>query len=96
MSATKIAPTSLAMSANAAKSIVRGIAVPPHHKSFGFSFFASSRTSSRSTRPVSFLTPYATERKNLPVMLTLQPCVRCPPAGRPMPMMVSPGWQNAR
>jgi hypothetical protein len=96
MSATRIAPTSCAIDAKPAKSMVRGMAVPPHHKSLGRSRLAMARTSSRSMRPVPFCTPYATERKNLPVMLTFQPCVRWPPAGRPMPMMVSPGAQNAR
>ncbi len=57
MSAASTAPTSLAISAKAGKSIVRGMAVPPQKISFGRSLRASSRTSSMSTRPVSRRTP---------------------------------------
>ncbi len=57
-SATRTAPTSAAISAKPAKSITRGIAVPPHQSSLGLSRRARSRTSSRSTVPVSWRTPY--------------------------------------
>ena len=53
MSATSSAPTSLAIAANAGKSIVRGIAVPPQKIIFGRSARAMSRTWSMSMRPVS-------------------------------------------
>ncbi len=76
MSAHRIAPTSRAISANAGKSMVRGIAVPPQKISLGRSASAMSRTSSMSTRPVSLRTPYCTLRNHLPVAETLQPCVR--------------------
>ena len=81
MSATRIAPTSFAISANAGKSIVRGIAVPPQKITFGRSASASARTSSRSTTPVSLRTSYWTARNHLPVAETLHPCVRWPPIG---------------
>ncbi len=96
MSAARTAPASRAMSAKPAKSIVRGMAVPPQKISLGRSFSASARTSSRSTRPVSRRTPYCTERNHLPVADTPQPCVRCPPIGSAMPITVSPGSQKAR
>ncbi len=53
MSATRIAPASAAMAAKAGKSMVRGMAVPPQKMILGCSLRARSRTSSRSTRPVS-------------------------------------------
>ena len=96
MSAQSRAPTSRAISPNTAKSIVRGIAVPPQYMSFGFSLRASWRTSSMSMRWVSRRTPYCTLLKYVPVIETFQPCVRWPPAGSPMPMIVSPGLQNAK
>ena len=46
MSATNTAPTSRAISAKAAKSMMRGMAVPPAQRSFGFSLRARSRTAS--------------------------------------------------
>ena len=76
--------------------MVRGIAVPPQKMSFGRSRRARSRTSSRSTRPVSRRTSYCTLRNHLPVTETGQPCVRWPPIGSDMPMIVSPGWTKAR
>ena len=96
MSATSSAPTSAAISANAGKSIVRGIAVPPQKITLGRSASARSRTSSRSSRPVSARTPYCTERNHLPVTDTDQPWVRCPPMGSAIPITVSPGCRNAR
>src|SRR5205814_663838 len=57
MSATRSAPVSRAISANSAKSMIRGIAVPPAQISLGRSRRARSRTSSRSMRPVSLRTP---------------------------------------
>ena len=96
MSATRIAPASSAIAAKAGKSIVRGIAVPPQKMILGCSLSARSRTSSRSTRPVSGRTPYWTEWNHFPVAETVQPCVRWPPIGSAMPMMVSPGCANAR
>ena len=96
MSATRIAPISRAISANAGKSMVRGIAVPPQKMTLGRSARARSRTSSRSTRPVSARTPYCTARNHLPVTETGQPCVRWPPIGSAMPITVSPGCRNAR
>ena len=68
MSATRMAPTSSAIAAKPAKSIVRGNAVPPQKMSFGRSRSASSRTSSRSMRPVSRRTPYWTRGTSLPVI----------------------------
>ena len=56
MSATRTAPTSSAIAAKAGKSMVRGIAVPPHQMIWPL-LGASSRTSSMSTRPVSWRTP---------------------------------------
>ncbi len=50
MSATRTAPTSRAISAKAAKSMVRGMAVPPQKMIFGRSLRARSRTSSKSMR----------------------------------------------
>ena len=76
MSATSTAPTSFAISAKAGKSIVRGIAVPPQKMSWGRSRRARSRTSSRSTRPVSARTLYCTLWNHLPVTETGQPWVR--------------------
>jgi hypothetical protein len=76
--------------------MVRETAVPPQNRTLGRCLRASSATSFRSTRPVSLRTPYGTDAKYLPEMLTFQPWVRCPPAGSPRPMMVSPGLQNAR
>ena len=76
--------------------MVRGIAVPPQKMILGRSFIARSRTSSKSTRPVSWRTPYCTGRNHLPVADTDQPWVRWPPIGSAMPMIVSPGWANAR
>ncbi len=76
MSATRTAPTSRAISANAGKSMVRGIAVPPQKMTLGRSFSARSRTSSMWTRPVSRRTSYCTGRNHFPVTDTLQPCVR--------------------
>ena len=96
MSATRIAPASAAMAAKAGKSIVRGIAVPPQKMILGCSLRARSRTSSRSTRPVSWRTPYWTGRNHLPVAETDQPWVRWPPIGSAMPITVSPGWAKAR
>ena len=96
MSATSSAPDSAAMSAKAGKSMVRGIAVPPQKMILGRSLRARSRTSSRSTRPVSCRTPYWTARNHLPVAETDQPWVRWPPMGSAMPMIVSPGWAKAR
>ena len=95
-SATSTAPASRAISANAAKSMVRGSAVPPQKISLGRSLRASSRTSSKSIRPVSARTPYCTPRNHLPVAETPQPCVRWPPIGSAMPITVSPGSANAR
>ena len=95
MSATRTAPTSRAISAKAGKSMVRGMAVPPQNMSLGRSVRASSRTRSRSTRPVSRRTPYCTLRNHLPVTDTFQPWVRCPPMDRFMPMTVSPGSRKA-
>ncbi len=57
MSASRIAPTSRAISAKAGKSMVRGMAVPPAMIILGRSRSAISRTSSMSTRPVSLRTP---------------------------------------
>jgi hypothetical protein len=96
MSATRIAPISPAISANAGKSMVRGIAVPPQKMILGRSVRARSRTWSRSRRPVSARTPYCTARNHLPVTETGQPWVRCPPIGSAIPMTVSPGCRNAR
>ena len=96
MSATRTAPDSRAISAKAAKSIVRGSAVPPQKISFGRSASASSRTWSKSMRPVSWRTPYCTPRNHLPVAETPQPWVRWPPMGSAMPMTVSPGSAKAR
>ncbi len=95
-SAASTAPTSWAISANAAKSMVRGTAVPPQKISFGRSASARSRTSSMSIRPVSLRTPYCTPRNHLPVAETPQPWVRWPPIGSDMPSTVSPGCRNAR
>ena len=78
------------------ESMVRGIAVPPQKITFGRSRRARSRTSSRSSRPVSARTPYCTEWNHLPVAETGQPCVRCPPIGSAIPITVSPGWRKAR
>ena len=50
--------------------MVRGIAVPPQKMILGRSLRARSRTSSRSTRPVSCRTPYWTARNHLPVAET--------------------------
>ena len=75
-SATSRAPASAAMAAKAGKSMVRGIAVPPQKMILGRSLSARSRTSSRSTRPVSRRTPYWTGRNHLPVADTDQPWVR--------------------
>ena len=75
----------------AAKSSVRGYAVVPHQRSFGLCSRARSRTWSMSMRWSSLRTPYCTLLKYLPVIDTVCPCVRCPPAGRARPMMVSPG-----
>ena len=96
MSATRTAPVSAAISANAANSMVRGIAVPPQNMIFGCSLRARSRTSSKSIRPVSARTPYCTARNHLPVTETGQPWVRCPPIGSDIPITVSPGLRNAR
>ena len=96
MSATRIASTSAAISANAGNSIVRGIAVPPQKMTFGRSRLARSRTSSKSTRPVSARTPYCTAWNHLPVADTGQPWVRWPPIGSAIPITVSPGSRNAR
>ena len=96
MSATRIAPASAAIAANAGKSMVRGIAVPPQKITFGRSASARSRTWSRSTRPVSGRTPYCTAWNHLPVADTGQPWVRCPPIGSAMPITVSPGCRKAR
>ena len=96
MSATRIAPASAAISAKAGKSMVRGIAVPPQKITLGRSDRASSRTWSRSRRPVSARTPYCTAWNHLPVADTGQPCVRWPPIGSAMPITVSPGCRNAR
>ena len=35
-------------------------------------------------------------QRKVPVIETFQPCVRWPPAGRPMPITVSPGFMNAK
>ena len=82
MSATSIAPTSLRDRGEAGevdRARNRRAAAPQQLRLLLLR--ASSRTSSRSTRPVSLRTPYATARKYLPVIDTLQPCVRWPPAG---------------
>ena len=84
------------MAAKAGKSMVRGIAVPPQKMILGCSLRARSRTSSMSTRPVSWRTPYWTGRNHFPVAETDQPWVRWPPMGSAMPMTVSPGLANAR
>jgi hypothetical protein len=57
MSAARIAPVSRAISPKPAKSISRGIAVPPQKMIRGRSRSAIARTSSRSMRPVSRRTP---------------------------------------
>ena len=95
MSATSTAPTSAAMEANAGKSMVRGMAVPPQKINFGRSARAIARTSSRSTMPSSRRTPYWTARNHLPVADTFHPWVRCPPAGSAIPITVSPGDASA-
>ena len=76
MSATSTAPTSRAISAKAGKSMVRGIAVPPQKMTLGRSARASSRTSSKSTRPVSLRTLYPTGRNQRPDTDTGEPWVR--------------------
>ena len=70
MSATSRAPASAAIDAKAGKSMIRGIAVPPQKMILGRSLRARSRTSSRSTRPVSCRTPYCTAWNHLPVAET--------------------------
>ena len=76
--------------------MVRGIAVPPQKMTFGRSRRARSRTSSRSTRPVSRPTLYPTGRNHRPLTATGEPWVRWPPIGSAMPIMVSPGLRKAR
>ena len=80
-----------------AKSMVRGIAVPPHHSSFGFSLLGELAHLVEVDAVVVLAHAVLRPRvKYLPVIDTFQPCVRWPPAGSAMPMMVSPGLQNAR
>ena len=96
MSATSTAPTSWAISAKAAKSMVRGMAVPPQKMSLGRSL-AGQVAHLVEVDAVGRLarTPYCTLRNHLPVTTTFQPWVRCPPMDRSMPMTVSPGSRKA-
>jgi hypothetical protein len=57
--------------------------------------FATFRTSSKSIRPSCSRTPYWCALNHLPDWLTDAPCVRCPPASRLMPRMLSPGLISA-